>query len=96
VQVSGWFEGLRSEELESGAGACIRARRGIVVEAWGLHDARPGDRNLGDRLEIGDRAVLDARRENAVDPLDREDWVVVKAMDASPGRPFLQLLQAAG
>jgi len=96
VQVNGWFDGLRPEDLEAGARACIRGGRGFLLEMWGLHDARPGDRDLGARLELGDRAVQDARRENAVDPRDREDWIVVKAITAAPGRPFLELLEAAG
>jgi hypothetical protein len=96
VQVSGWFEGLRAEDLEAGARACFEERRGVLVESWGLRDAGPEDRDLCDRLEIGERAVHDARRENADDPHDREDWIVVKAMTAAPGRPFLELLKAAG
>jgi hypothetical protein len=96
VQVSGWFEGLRLEDLEAGALACLVERRGIVVESWGLRDAGPEDRDLADRVELGERAIHDARVENGGDPLEREDWIVVKAMDASPGRPFLDLLEAAG
>lgn len=96
MQVSGWFDGLRPEDLEAGVRACVEERRGIVVEAWGLRDAGPEDRDLADRMEIGERAVLDAREENSGDPLDREDWVLVKGMDASPGRPFMELLEAAG
>jgi hypothetical protein len=96
VQVSGWFDGLRTEDLEAGVRACIEDGRGFVVEAWGLRDAGPEDRDLSDRLELGERVVLDARRENGDDALEREDWIVVKAMEASPGRPFLELLEAAG
>ena len=96
MQVSGWFDGLRPEDLEAGALACLEERRGIVVEAWGLRDAGPEDRDLADRVEIGERAIHDARAENAADPLEREDWIVVKAMEASPGRPFLDLLEPAG
>jgi hypothetical protein len=93
VQVNGWFDGLRPEELEAGVRACIEEGRGFVVEAWGLRDAGP-DRDLSERLELGDRAVHDARRENGEDALEREDWIVVKAMAAAPGRPFLDLLEA--
>lgn len=93
VQVSGWFDGLRAEDLEAGATACIEECRGILVESWGLRDAGPQDRDLGDRLELGDRAIHDARAENEDGLLEREDWIVVKAMQASPGRPFLELLE---
>jgi hypothetical protein len=96
VQVSGWFDGLRSEDLQAGARACLEERRGILVEAWGLRDAGPEDRDLTDRVELGERAVHDARRENSDDVMEREDWIVVKAMQASPGRPFLELLDATG
>jgi hypothetical protein len=96
VQVSGWFDGVRPQDLEAGARACIEEHRGILVEAWGLRDAGPEDRDLTDRLELGDRAIHDARRENAEDLLEREDWIVVKAMDASPGSSFLELLEATG
>jgi hypothetical protein len=96
VQVSGWFDGLRAEDLEAGVRACIEEGRGFVVEAWGLRDVGSGDRDLSDRLELGERAVLDARRENGDDALEREDWIVVKAVEASPGKPFLDLLEAAG
>jgi hypothetical protein len=96
VQVSGWFDGLRAEDLEAGARACLQERRGILVEAWGLRDAGPEDRDLTDRLELGERAVHDARAENGEDVLEREDWIVVKAMQASPGQPFLELLKATG
>lgn len=97
MQVSGWFEGLRLQELEAGARACLEGRRGMVVEAWGLRDAGPEDRDLADRLELGERAVHDARRENAPDPRDREDSVVVKATAAAPVRSFMELLlRAAG
>lgn len=95
MQVSGWFDGLRPEDLEAGVRACVEERRGVVVEAWGLRDAGPEDRDLVDRVELGERAIHDARRENSKDLLEREDWIVVKAMDASPGRSFLQLLEAA-
>ncbi len=96
MQVNGWFDGLRPQDLEAGVRACIEERRGILVEAWGLRDAGPEDRDLVDRLEVGERAIHDARRENAEDTRDGEDWVVVKAMTAAPGRPFLELLEAAG
>lgn len=96
MQVSGWFDGLSPEDLEAGALVCLQGRRGIVVEAWGLRDAGPEDRDLIHRVELGERAVHDARAENEDDSLAREDWVVVKAMEASPGRPFLDLLDAAG
>lgn len=96
MQVNGWFDGLRPQDLEAGVRACIEERRGILVEAWGLRDAGPEDRDLVDRLELGERAIHDARRENAEDTRDREDWIVVKAMTAAPGRPFLELLEAAG
>lgn len=96
MQVSGWFDGLRPEDLEAGVRACVREGRGVVVEPWGLRDAGPEDRDLADRMELGERAIHDARRENALDVLEREDWVVVKAMEASPGRPFLDLLSATG
>ena len=96
MQVNGWFDGLRPQDLEAGVRVCIEERRGILVEAWGLRDAGPEDRDLVDRLEVGERAIHDARRENAEDTRDREDWVVVKAMTAAPGRPFLELLEAAG
>ncbi len=95
MQVNGWFDGLRPQDLEAGVRACIEERRGILVEAWGLRDAGPEDRDLVDRLELGERAIHDARRENAEDTRDREDWIVVKAMAAAPGTPFLELLQAA-
>jgi hypothetical protein len=96
VQVSGWFDGLRPEDLQAGARACLEESRGIVVESWGLRDAGPEDRDLTNRVEIGERAVHDARRENGEDVMEREDWIVVKAMQASPGRPFLELLEATG
>jgi hypothetical protein len=96
VQVSGWFDGLRPEDLQAGARACLEERRGILVEAWGLRDAGPEDRDLTDRVELGERAVHDARRENSADVMEREDWIVVKALQASPGRPFLELLEATG
>lgn len=95
MQVSGWFEGLRPEELEAGARACLEGRRAIMLEAWGLRDVGPGDRDLADRLEIGERAVHDARRENGADLRDREDWVVVKAMAAAPSGSFMELLLPA-
>ncbi|MGH2678320.1 MAG: hypothetical protein ACRDHB_08175 [Actinomycetota bacterium] len=96
MQVSGWFDGLRPEDLEVGARTCLDEGRGILVEAWGLRDAGPEDRDLIDRLELGERAILDARHENDGDSMEREDWIVVKAMDASPGRPFMEVLAAAG
>ena len=96
MQVSGWFDRLRPDDLEAGVRACVEEHRGIVVEAWGLRDAGPEDRDLADRMELGERAILDARRENTGDPMEREDWLVVKAMEASPGRPFLALLSTVG
>jgi len=87
---------LVPDRSSSGVRACIEERRGILVEAWGLRDAGPEDRDLVDWLELGERAIHDARRENAEDTRDCEDWIVVKAMTTAPGRPFLELLEAAG
>lgn len=35
----------------------------------------------------------EARAKDGDDPLERQDRIVVKALEASPGRPFLGLLQ---
>jgi hypothetical protein len=94
VQIGGWFEGLRAQDLVAGAGWCLERHRGVIVEAWGLRDVDPADPELPSRVELGDRVVRELRRENDGDLHDREDWVVQKAFRAGPGRSFLDALTA--
>lgn len=91
---TGWFDGLTgltAREAEARAADRLRRGRGFVVEWWGIVDAEPGDHNLGTSLELGDRVTVDATRENAVDPEDRRDWLVTKALAARPAL-FVDLL----
>ncbi|HWO71826.1 MAG TPA: hypothetical protein VNP94_13920 [Actinomycetota bacterium] len=92
MQIGGWFEGLRAQDLVAGAGWCLGRRRGMLMEGWGLRDVDPADRELPSRVELGERVVHDLRRENVGPPHDREDWVVHKAFRAGPGRSFLEIL----
>ena len=91
---TGWFDGLTgltAREAEARAADRLRRGRGFVVEWWGIVDAEPGDHNLAVSVELGDRVTMDAARENAVDPQDRWDWVVTKALAARPAL-FVDLL----
>lgn len=84
MPVGGWFDGLTSRQAEAGAAAYLRDGQGLIVEWWGLVEVPPGDHDMAFRIEIGGRALDDARRENAPNPREREDWVVTKAVGASP------------
>jgi hypothetical protein len=89
-----WFDGLTgltAREAEARAADRLRRGRGFVVEWWGIVDAEPGDYDLATSMELGDRVMGDAARENAPDPEDRRDWLVTKALAASPAL-FVDLL----
>jgi len=94
VTATGWFDGLTgltAREAEARVADHLRRGRGFVVEWWGIVDAEPGDHNLAASVELGDRVTVDSARENAVDPEDRRDWVVIKALAARPAT-FVDLL----
>ncbi len=94
MPLTGWFDGLTGltvPEAEARAADCLRLGIGFVVEWWGLADARPGDHDLANSVELGDRVMRDADRENASHSQDRRDWLVAKALAARP-TPFVDLL----
>ena len=94
MTATGWFDGLTgltAREAEARVADHLRRGRGFVVEWWGIVDAEPGDHNLAASVELGDRVTVDSARENAVDPEDRRDWVVIKALAARPAT-FVDLL----
>lgn len=84
VVVAGWYEGVTTDELAAAARARLRAGGGFILYWWGLVGVSSADWRTVRAAEIGDRAVRDAERENAAHPGDRRDWVVSKAVAASP------------
>ncbi len=92
--MTGWFDGLTgltAREAEARAADRLRRGRAFVVEWWGIVDAESGEHDLATSVELGDRVTGDAALENAVDPEDRRDWLVTKALAARPAL-FIDLL----
>lgn len=84
VVVAGWFEGMTVEQLTAAATEILRVGEGFALQWWGLAELPLHDRRLARAFEVGDRALSDAERENSGSPMDREEWVVGKAVAAYP------------
>lgn len=87
-----WFVGLSEREALSEAVDRLERSSGFVIEHWGVVDAGPGDHDLALRLEVGDRALANAERENEGTALERADHVIEQAIRARP----LSLLDLLG
>jgi hypothetical protein len=81
--VTGWYDGLTEWQVEQGAVDVLRRRQAFLLEWWGLTPVPSGDQGLTNRLELGDRATRDLVSENS-NSLTRLDWVISKALSASP------------